>query len=745
MTETSNPADSSNADGSSFATVINRFNSGAKNTVLKAGFTPVSALDSFILKKSVSAIPISSYNQFSFFIYAPLVPDPSSGSLIRVILGKPMKEGTGTDTACEFEIATSTVSPGTWHRITIDLANRKILKDGNELTEAEARIIKLDRSISPAHIDISFEKWPLRTIVSGSDETAWTVYIDELFLQESNPVYTGRNETNFSWHKNGPLVSAGKIAIVSDTSFSVRTTSSITAGSMDPVINGSLKGNISLLAAKLNGSLSASSGTDTYLETTFHNILIPLGPLSVKEGYSVDLVANTLQREESLAFSGPLVGIFSVSERHGGLKLERKAGASLSPAIPETPIGVFSLSADSSFSQSGLTPIDPLKKTSWGTIWIKSFPLLLSRGETDADSRKGMTGIKSGWNAKKTDNEEPIIGLSSVMMETSGQSLYTSHGETNYGSIVSFKLTTPLTVMNTTLTPEWNRSAEEKKITDAGGTYYTDSQMLSASFARQRWLYSVAPVADLFKTDMKDTIRDNGTWSRVFTNQYGLGWKRPSPGMLSDLYIPSTINASIQRKTETDASTVNARDLWSAPVKAGFQALNIAGSFGILQLFSWYEQDEIDQLYGWTPHWGGGSFLWSLDTWHSITLFFHDEGTVSTENTFHYDSPDIAKKNELTKETVKVIWKRKGKESFIDIPLRLLTKLELTTRREDSASVTVTIREKNTSNFAYDHLLVTGIGKNGELRLSAGTGCTASQAKLESIDLRLGIGGKLTY
>ena len=67
------------------------------------------------------------------------------------------------------------------------------------------------------------------------------------------------------------------------------------------------------------------------------------------------------------------------------------------------------------------------------------------------------------------------------------------------------------------------------------------------------------------------------------------------------------------------------------------------------------------------------------------------------------------------------------------------------TRREDSASFTVTLREKSTSNFTYDHLLATGIGKNGELRLSGGTGFTTSQSKLESIDFRLGIGGKLTY
>ena len=659
--KTSNPADNSNADGSSFATVINRFNSGARNTVLKAGFTPVSALDIFTLNKSVSAIPLSSYNQFSFFIYAPLVPVSSSESLIRVILNAPAREGAGTDTACEFDIEASVITAGEWHRITIDLADRKILKDGTALTDAEARIIKLDRSLSPTHLDVSFEKWPMRTIASGTDETAWTVYLDELFLQESNPVYTGRNETNFSWQKRGPLVSAGKIALVSDTSFSVRTTSSITAGSTDPVIEGSIKGDASLLMAKLNGSLSASSGADTYLETTFHDILIPFGPLTAKEDYSVDLGANTLQREESLTLTGLLDGMFSVSEKHGGMKLERKAGASLSPRIPETPLGDITLSADSLFSQSGITPIEPLKKTSWGNTWIQSFPLLLSPGEGDADSRKGTTGLKFGWGANSPDDDERVNGLSGIMMDASGQSLYSSHGQTDYGSIVSFKATAPITFRSTILTPEWNRTVEENKIFGAGGSYFTDSQMLAASFARQRWLYSVPPVADLFKTDMKDTIRDYGTWSRIFTNQYGLGWKRPSSGMLSDLYIPSTINASIQRKTETDASTDNSRDLWSAPVKAGFQALNIAGSFGILQLFSWYEQDEIDQLYGWTPHWGAGSFLWSVDTWHSITLFFRDQGTVSTENTFHYDSSDVAKKKRTDEGNHKADMEAKGK------------------------------------------------------------------------------------
>jgi len=745
LEETSNPSGVADAAGSSYGSVLARFTSGANNTVLKAGFTPISGLEIYDLNKSIAAIPLSSYNRFSFFIFAPLVPDFSSGSAIRIILGNPSPDGSGTDNACEFEIAASAITPGEWHRISVNLLNKTIQRDGSSLTGSEARIIKLDRSLSPTHVDISFEKWPIRTIASSSEEMSWTVYIDELFLEESNPEYTGRNETDFSWKKNGPLLSAGKIALVSDTSLSVRTTSSITAGSKDPVVGGSLKGGISLLAAQLSGSISASSGAEKYLETTAHSILIPIGPISAKEGYSIDLIENTLTREDSLAFAEILGGTLSVSERHSGIKMERKTGLSVFPKIPETSIGNFSLSADSRFSQSGITPLDPVNKTPWGGLWTKSFPLLFSPGESNANSRNVLTEIKTGWTLRKPEDAERSFGLSGLALDTSLQSKYASRTETDYGSIISFTLSSPITILDMTLTPEWNRSVEQNKITQAGGSYYADSKLLSSSFSQQRWLFSIPPIADLFNADLKDTIHDNGTWSRIFTNKYSLGWKRVSTGVLSDLYIPSTINASIQRATETDASSENFRDGWTAPVKAGFQALNIAGSFGVLHLFPWYEQDEIGQLYGWTPHWDSHSFLWSADTWHSITLFFPNGGTIVAENIYHYDSPDIAKKNELTKDTVRLIWKRKAAESFIDIPLRMITKLALTTRREDSASVALTIREKNTSNIAYDHLLATGIGKNGELRLSAGTGFTISQAKLESIDFRLGIGGKITY
>jgi len=171
----------------------------------------------------------------------------------------------------------------------------------------------------------------------------------------------------------------------------------------------------------------------------------------------------------------------------------------------------------------------------------------------------------------------------------------------------------------------------------------------------------------------------------------------------------------------------------------------MAGSFGILNLFPWYEQDEIAQLYGWSSKWGEGWFTWSADTWHSVMLFFPGGGTLVAENAYHYDSPSIAGTGELVRNTARLVWKRNGKKSAMESLVRRWTKMPLSTKREDSASFSITRTDTTATSFTYDHALKTGIGTNGEIQLNGGTGYAKSGAGIVTIQLRFGLGGKLTY
>lgn len=732
LTETTDPLTGSKSLESSQSGVINRFNSGTRNTVLEAALTPETGSDSIRISKTVPEIPFSSYKNFSFYMYCP--SDPGSSSRIRVTLTRPNDSGTGLENACIFEIQPATLDRLSWHKVSLDLENNRVIIDGSILSASDAPVTALKHSTIPTKILVAFEDW-----AQATSDAPLKVYFDEFHLSESSPVQTVRNQSSFAWKKQGSILSIGSVPVFSSPTIATNGVESVVVGKPDVNASGNAAAGISILNARVDGSVAVSNTTGRPLEQASHTVSVPLGPLSATERFSTDFSSETLSREDAASLSGPVAIGGSLAASQSGTKIERKAGFTVTPAIPATPIGSFGISGGSAFAQSGTSPLPDLGETAWSDLWRKSFRAMLSRGESDATKRTGTTSLHTEWNSDG-------LTLSAIKFDAEGVSTYKAGSETSIEDALSYGWSVPFNFKSFTLTPGWKRTASEKKLTDAGGSWNADSKTLAHSFHDQPWLFRVAPVADLFNPSIDGVIADDGTWSRTFTNAYSLDWQRPSPGLLSDLWTPSTVTTSVKRETETDATASNVRDIWTASTKAGFSALNIAGSQGILHLFPWYEQDEISQLYGWTPKWGTGFFVWSADTWHSVTLFFANSGSIAAENTWHYDSPDISGKNELARDAVRLVWKRPGLTSPVIEPLQRMTTLPLTTRREDSLTWTITVQKSSrTETFAYDHLLATGIGKNGELKISAGTEASSTEAGLQSVTIKLGVGGKLTY
>lgn len=711
--------------------IINRFNSGGVNTILETEFTPDSAVQTVTVARNIPALPMPLYNYLSFFIR----PETAAGH-IRISLTRPDSTGSigANDTALELELDAAALTAGQWQKITVDLQTRSVSLDGATLSSTNAVITSFDRTIQPTHLAVSFIDWPI-----GST----SVSLDEFYLEQTDPDYTVRNESKFSWKKSGALLSIGKTAFISDPSFSATALSSKSTSQEDPVVSGTASGGLKLLRARADGSVTASSSTSRLADSTNHSVSIPFGPFALSEQFSPDFVGNTYRRENALSFSGPLSAGISTAVQMKGRNLERRDNLRLSPSIPAFKFGQLAFSVDSAFTQTGIAPVTDISDTAWSDLWKDSFRYSLSTGESDAARRNGKTDFHTGWT--NPSSSKSGISLSAISFDVSAASAYTSGSATTLGSTISLNASTPFKIGSTTLTPAWLRTAIQTRNAVPGGSYQTDTAFLPESFADQTWLYQTAPFADLFASDIDATIRSDGIYSRTFSNRYSLLWSRPSPGRLSDLWTPNSLDMSINRETRTDATAANILDEYSASVKAGFSALNIAGTFGILHAFDWFEQDEYSQLYSWSSRWGKGYYTWNLDTWHSAMLFFAGTGTMVAENAFHYDSPSIAGTGELYRDTVRAIWKRPGKTSFMRDLISHWTKMALTTRREDSASFSLTKDTALSTNFAYDHLLVTGVGANGEILASAGVGVNRSSLKVLTVELRLSLGGKLTY
>ena len=714
-----------------------RFNAGSVNTVLVTRFTPEAETERVRVSSHVPMIPLSQYRELSFFVYADALPNESSESLIRVTMTRPASSGSGVKTALELELSTSALSAGAWQEVTVDLDSEAVSVDGVEMPYSKAHVVSVDRERSPTRVEFAMEGWPVPKVSPSAGTAAYTVAFDELYLGQSDTTYTFRNKSEYSWKKSGAVLSLGDTVLVSDPSIALTADSSVRKDGSKPMATGTAAGGLSLLRARADGTITASSETARVADSTSHSVTVPFGPLSLHESYTAEFIESDFERADSASLSGPLSLNAGTGVKSSGRNLIRTANFGITPRFPETGIGSFSLSGTSAFTQTGLSPAQDITRADWGDLWGDTLRYSLSTGESDATKRAGKTSGAIGW---KTENG------SGISLETNAASEYASSSAVTIGSTFAFTLSTPIRLGLSTLTPSWTRTAKESRSVDEGGSYFRDTDSLMASFPRLDYLYSTAPFRDLFEGGIADKIADpNNVFARSFENRYGVSWSRPSLGLLSDLWIPAMIDSSLGRKTETDATVSNVSDEWTATARAGFTALNMAGAFGVRKIFKWYDQDEISQLYAWNGTWGDSWFTWNVDTLHSLMLLYPKKGSFVTDNAFHYDSPDIAGDGRLIRDTIRIIWKRPGKDSFVSAAAERWTKLPLSTMREETFSFTVTRSDTNSEALSFDHVLRTGIGVNGEVSLNTGMSWTRTSKDITAIELRVGIGGKLTY
>jgi len=731
---------------------VDRFNSGNVNRVLEVSFTPEADTARVLVSRYFPEVPFGDYENLSFFLYSVNPPSPTDApnARIRLTLTRPRSNSTGSKTALDCVIPSSLLDGGSWHRISISLKDKSVAIDG--ATEGSAQVVSLDRDLSPVRAEISFEGWELPDLWVPEDEEGhsetdnylYRVYLDEFYLSGTTPELIGRNETMVSWKRDGSILTLGGVEVFSNPDFSVTANSSIGNGRTDPAIYGTARAALDILMASTDGTITASSASDRVADSAGYSVTLPVGPVSLREYYYSDFLGNAFQRDDSLSLDGPLPLELGTSLDFAGRTLDRSISLELSPSTPYGSPGRLSLNAASGFSQSGTSPRTDISDTSWQTLWGDTVWYALSTGEDDAHRRTGDSSLGIEWETPW--GEDDGIALSSVRIGADAVSTYGAVSTVSLDSDFGMDLSFPISLGRSVITPSWRRASGISTLGEAGGDYRTDTQTLFDDIGRMDYFLAVAPVQDLFKDDIAIMIRDGGgESSREFSNRYGIDWQRMPSSALSDLVVPNLVNSYVMRETATDAVSEDIRDVWTASVRAGFSALNVAGKYSAAGTFPWYNQDEISQLYTWSSKWGNSFYTWSIDTWHSLLLFFEDGGTISLENSFHYDSPSISGANELTRDTVSFLWKRPGKDSLLTALVDRWTDLPLTTRRVEDVSFSISKSEDVSFSVSFDHTLATGIGSNGEVSISAGSGLSHYADGSSDLQLRLGLGGKLMY
>ncbi len=695
----------------------------------------------------MSELALDQYRSLVFYLHAATLPP--SGATVTVKLSRPGEYGSIGKTALEVELQTDALSANRWHRIRIDLEKRDVYLDDSLLGPAMAHLSVLDRKTRPVRTDIRFDGWdlppvPVDNSLSGgtSQPTEYTVYLDEFHMAGTDTYVSGRNKTSVQWDRPGVLLHAGGINILSDPF--VEVTAETAAGEENQTASGTAHARVKILAVQAEGTLTASSETDRIADSAGYDVVVPAGPVEFHEFYFADFEGNSFRRNNSLSLSGVVPFRAGTLLDFSGRTLFRSIEGELHPVIRSDTVGSVAFTLESAFTQSGIPERDDITETGWQQLWTDTLSYMVSTGEPDASERNEKFSFGTDWMTPFDRESGPALGA--VRFHTEATARYRASTTVSRNSQAETTISFPIHFGRSVLTPAWTRNAGTNRPVTVGGNYGTDTNTLFTDIGNMDFYYSTAPVYDLFRKNMADHIRDSQAQdNRTFTNTYRIGWLRSGGSGLSDLWLPQAVDTSISRKTATSADTDNRQDVWESSVSATLTALNIAGTYGIHPVFSWYEQDEFSQLYEWSASWGSGFFVWSIDTFHSLLLFFSDGATLSFQNSFHHDSATIAGTGELTRNSTRAVWKRPIDTSLPENLISRITSMPLSSRREDSLQFTITKDDDFTMTIEYLHTLTTAIGSNGEVSLSGGSNYSLFRNGNALLELLLGIGGKLMY
>jgi len=722
--------------------IVNRLNPGGNNGILAIRLKPdddgtgLAVDETLSASRYLPAVPLNTYQAMAFELHPGGLAAWAPGATLSVALMAPTVTGSPeVALRVDIPVGSAALPADRWRTVRVDLSSRTVTADGTSLTGASAYYNP--RAESPTLLIVSLSGF------AGADATVVeTLRLDELRLLDTEPYRSVTNETALAWSREGRVAGIGGLSLVADPKVSVegRTTRNLETDAA--TVSGTASAGATLAGVRLAGSAVASSERDNIIENASHDVSVPLGMLDLAESLSADYAETRLSRSDALRLGGPLPVVAQGTVSMTSRLLAREDTLSVNPTIPLGPAGSLALTLNGRASQNGDSPRSTLDGADWGSLWTDSLWLMASLGEADARQRGVYGGLNAAWRGTKADREWGLKSVGAGLDLTETYSVSPASAASRV-SVSGYSLSLPLSVAATSLTPTWKRSVTRRRAVGAGGTWDSDARALGDSLSKSAWLRESLPIADLFG----EAPPGNGDSQSAFTflTEYSLGWDRAAPGSLSDLWVPVSVDASIARETLVETRAASSRDTRNASARASFSALNLAGAYGIRPVFKWYDQDEVSQSYGWTCEWGAGYYLWTVDAWDGLSLYYGDTGSFSLDNAVSYTSPGIDGTGETLKGSVRVAWRRPAPNSPLAPLFARFTDLPMGAKREDSLTWSWRTLETAATSADYAHALVTTVGQNGEIKISGGVSYQSASNQVSTLGIRLSLGGTLTY
>jgi hypothetical protein len=543
----------------------------------------------------ISALPLSSYRKFVFFVKGP-TPDGGAdsfdGGTLRAVLGRgPESLARPGEIDLDAEIPLSAFRPGAWSRVEIAYrGDKKILVDGR--TIAGARLSYRSRD-EETYGEAGSSGYAAVFVSPGGLSAALpdgAFLLDELLLEDPSPAWRLNGGGGVDWKRPGPVLSAGGRTLAEDLSLSAALESGVRGDPFSPepessggVISRSA-GEITVLGTRVRGNAAFTALDGAFYWSGGHGLSRSWGPFSVETSYSAAPEDKNMAHSLGLGLSGAVSSRLNGEVYYEDEKLERKWNWSLGFSPPLNAVPALSLEASAVWTEDA--PAGEWLEN-YGKAWVQSWKPLAPDLGPGAAKRETRGFFRITENTKPLGAELSLEGTTAFSRTA---------GRTQSTNLV--RLDIPVVIGSGGLNVRGERNYK-RQLRFSGRDALEDGAKFGESIRETLPLWGVFPLYSLFSPDLEKALdrglenspsADRGEYA-AFTDQFSLDLRLPGVYGLRALFTPAAAGLRISRILERKLDTP--LDLLNLGGNLGFSAVNMFGAFGVFPVFSFYQGDEF--------------------------------------------------------------------------------------------------------------------------------------------------------
>jgi len=573
-----------NSLASVYSEIINKLHSNdTAQRVLKLEWNNMPLGVSAGVDGRIGELPLADYRELSFFIKTdkPRVNE----TLTFIVAGGP---DSINDYQLDAEIPLSAFNAGQWSKVTIRYQgnNAGVTVDGRSVSASfnykPKTALRDNQGRRTSYIAI------LVNPDSGGTLDDGTIYIDEIILEDSIMYYRMNAGTAFEYKKEGTIISAGKIPVLSDfyISTAVESEGRVQSESEEQDFSGSLinrtGAGISIFGVKIAGNFAFTLAEDTFLWSADHSLSKTIGPFSVKETFYVSPWDNSARHNFNMAFLSNFFAKFEADALYDYSRLRQKWNM----GIGYTPKNVFIPSASINTQFLWIKNNVDAEMDNYGKFWLETWETLLPNVGGGADGRKMQAQIIL------TQRTKPIGAVISLEGNTNSTGVNNSTQSGN-----SLFLDIPLAFKKVGINFRMGRGFKRhlyfygEDAVEDGGKFFESIEDFSS-------VWTVFPGYSLFAPELEDVVINalndspsaQSAYYSYFNDHFSTKIDLPVIHNMSAFFLPNKITFQIERTLEQKMDTQT--DKLNIGGSLGFYAINMFGSMGHHPLFKFYQTDE---------------------------------------------------------------------------------------------------------------------------------------------------------